>query len=348
MGPINLQEGYTERQSVMAVDTLDTNLLQSAKKPKPIPGAVPPAPVNPKKKRALKKIAYAVIFLWAFLLFTVLKIPDSVVANFILNALNQGTAYQWQAESAKLGFFPIPHLRISKLKMEPKMPGSGGPIALDEIRLYPNPFSLIPMGGRAALGGSFSADVYGSTIKGSAAAGNNPALRIEANSVDLAKITPLSQGGYDLKGILSTIFIKFAIPGERIGLADGELSLKGKNVVFDPAALQLNFPLPILNFGEADIHATASHGQVKIDKLKIGSPGKDLEIKIASGLIVLSDVLPNTRYELHLLIKPSNGIEKAVPGLMAMLSSMATKREDGFYAMKLAGTLAAPAFPVKD
>ena len=57
--------------------------------------------------------------------------------------------------------------------------------------------------------------------------------------------------------------------------------------------------------------------------------------------------MPLTKYDLHLLVKLSPTIEKAVPALSSMLAVMATKRADGFYGIKIAGKLSDPAPSIK-
>ncbi|HEY8280287.1 MAG TPA: type II secretion system protein GspN, partial [Bdellovibrionota bacterium] len=280
--------------------------------------------------------------------FTMLKVPDSAVANFLLNSLNQSTPYQWQAETIRLGFFPFPHLKVEKLNLDPKFPGAGPALAVEEFRVYPNPFSLLPLGGPPAFGGSFRAEAYKANFHGYFAAGSDVKLRVETANADLAKFLPLNPTGSDLKGNITNLFIQILLPSQRASLADGEISVQGKNVAIDPSMFQLPIALPILNLGELDIQGSVSRGQVKITKFKLGSPGKDLELQIPNGSITLSDVTPNTRYDLHLLIKPSGAIIAAVPGITAMLDSMATRKPDGFYGLRLQGSLAAPGFPSKD
>lgn len=327
------------------LDSLDTNLLQSAKRRVDAP---PESDAAIRRKNIFKKVAYAIFFFWALVFFTVLKVPDSLITNSILNSLNQNTPYQWQAETVGLKFFPLPHLRFEKLALEPKIIGAGLPLSLDELRIYPNPFSLIPLWGGSSFGGSFRAAAYKGVLSGSMYMGGSSSIRLETDSLDLAQITPLVNAGIDVKGIVSSLAMKLSLPNQRMSLADGDITLKGKNFFVDPASFQTGFVLPILNLGDVDVQATARRGQVKIEKFKVGGSGKDLEVQITSGTIILADVSLNTRYELHLKIKPAPAIQTTVPGLVAMLESMATKQADGFYAMKLQGTLGSPGFPAKD
>lgn len=331
----------------MATDALDPNLLRSSKSgAKAATPSEVPAHNPSRRKEILKMLAYAGFFLWALVFFTMLKVPDSVVTNFLLNTLNQNTPYQWQAERISLGFFPLPHLRLDKLNLEPKF-GVGVPIALDEVKIYPNPFSLIPIGGSAAFGGSFRAEAYKAVVKGSFSSGANLSLRIDTDSVDLSKVTPIARSGVDLKGSIANLHFQITLPSQRLANADGELDLKGKNMVFDPGSLSLPMTLPILNLGDVAVQAQIQRGQVKIEKFKIGAAGKDLDV-LVNGTVNLADVTPNTRYDLHVQLKPSAAIKAAVPGIESMLGNFATLKPDGYYAMRIQGTLSAPAFPAKD
>lgn len=313
----------------MVSETLDTSLLPSSKKAKPDGGAAP-TPAASRKKRILKGLAYAAFFFASLVFFTVVKIPNSAIANYLLNYANRAsTSYNFQAEKIAVRFFPLPHLEVANLAMEPRFPGAGVPVALEEVKLYPNPL--------VGLGASFRATGYRNSIRGAASPSS---FKLEGESVDLAKLTPLADLGLDLKGLLSSLYVQLSMSGQRVSTADGEVRIVGKNIVFDPTNFGLPVPLPVLQLGDLELQGTATNGQVKIDKLKLGSPGKDIEIQVPSGTLTLSDVALNTRYDLHVIIKPSPAIEKAVPLLPSMLSAMATKRPDGFFGIKLAGTFA--------
>jgi type II secretion system protein N len=313
----------------MATEALDTNLLQSSKRPKPGDSAAGETPGQRRKKKILKGLAYAFFFLVSLFFFTLLKIPDSAVANFLLNYANANApGYSVQAEKVAVRFFPLPHLELEKLALDPRFPGAGLPLAFDKLSLYPNPL--------LGLGTSFTANAYSATINGSASMNS---LKIQSSGLELGKFTPLSQAKLDIKGLISSLVVQLSMENRRLATADGEIKLQGKNFVFDPSSLGLPMPLPVLNLGDIDVQGTANNGVVKIEKFKVGSPGKDLELQIATGTITLSDVMLNTRYDLHLLIKPSPAFEAAAKDLTSMLTVMATKRTDGFYGIKLAGTM---------
>lgn len=331
----------------MATDALDPNLLRSKAAGKPAEAEGTPTMSGGRRKRVLKRVAYAAFFFWSLVTFTLIKIPDSAVANFLLNSLNQNTPYQWQAEKIGIGFFPAPHLRMEKLGLEPKFPGAGVPLFLDEVRIYPNPLALIPIGGGPSFAGSFRAEAYKATIRGYFSTGRDVSLHVETDSADLSKITPL-ESHVDLKGNVTALDFRIYLPSQRVGSADGEVTLKAKNIQFDPSGLGLPIVLPLLNLGEVDVQGTLTKGQLKIEKFKVGGAGKDLDLQIPNGTVNLSDVTPNTRYDLHVLLKPSPAIDKAVPGLSSTMGMWSTIKPDGSYAMRVQGTLGAPGFPARD
>jgi type II secretion system protein N len=326
--------------------SLDTSLLSTGRQGKNKQQPANTDSTDPKAKRALKIAAYAAIFFSSLAFFTILKIPDSLVANVALNNLNSQTPYQWQAERIGLAFFLTPHVYFEKLNLEPTQPG-GVPLALNELRFYPNPFSLLPIGGPPALGGSFKADAYSSYFWGSFSSGTNLNLRLETEDCDLAKLTPLSETGLSLKGIASSVYVKLSLPNQRLSLADGEIDLKGKNLVFDPGPLSLPITLPILKLGDLEIKGSINHGAFKIEKLQLGGAKGDLELQ-ANGTITLADNSTLTRVDLHLRVKPSPNLEKAVPTLPGLLDALGTKKPDGFYAFKMSGMVSQMGPPQKD
>lgn len=326
---------------------LDTSLLSTPKRGKSEAAPAVNAPTS-RGKQALKIAAYAGFFLASLSLFTFLKVPDAVVANSLLNFLNRSTAYRWQAEKVAVGFFPLPHLVAEKLSLEPKLRGAGLPLHFDSLKVRPSPLSFLPSGRGPSFGVSFEAEAYKAKLTGFVSGTATTRLELATNGLDLAKVTPLSQDGQNLKGMITSLVLKLAMEGERLSTASGELKATARNVSLDPAMFQLPMPLPVLDLGPLEAQGALTRGQLRIEKLNVGAPGKDLELRITSGTVTLSDALPNTRYDLKVLLKPSDVIEKAIPGAAALLGSMATKRPDGFYSMRLTGTLASPAFPQKE
>jgi type II secretion system protein N len=102
-----------------------------------------------------------------------------------------------------------------------------------------------------------------------------------------------------------------------------------------------------LDLGALDLQARADKGKVTLEKVSVGSPGRDLEVR-ASGVIQLSDNVQFSRMDLRLRLKPSAKILAAMPSLKTMLETVAALQGDGFYSMRLSGTFAQPGLPQPD
>lgn len=330
----------------MAIDTLDTNLIAS-RGPNKKADEAPPVPVVPisRQKKIMKILAYCLIFLVSFLFFLIIKTPDSLVTNFTLGQLNTTTPYNWRADRVGFRVFFLPHLTFEKLELEPKF-GVGTSLSVASANIYPSLLSLIPSK-TPNFRGSFSAEAYQGEFSGSFSLGTDVALAANVDNLDLAKFTPLGQSGVDLKGMITSFVTDITMEAQKLSRSDGTLHLIAKNLVFDPASLQLPMPVPILDLGPAEIQGKILRGKLKLEKATIGNASKDLELRV-EGDIQLQEPVNFSRVDLHLRIKPSDKLLKALPSLQGMLTSLAAKRADGFYGMKLSGSLAAMGIPQPD
>ncbi|MGE3262800.1 MAG: type II secretion system protein GspN [Bacteriovoracia bacterium] len=329
----------------MAVDTLDTNLLSSRGKKSEATPTEPAAPVS-RGKKAMKIAAYVLIFLVALLFFMIMKVPDSAVTNLTLTQLNLNTPYNWRADKVGFRLFFLPHLVFEKLELEPKFQiGSGASIT--KMQIYPSLLSLIPSGPTPNFRGSFSAEAYKGNFSGSFSLGSNTDVSLQVENLDLASFTPLSQAGIDLKGVLTSLITDLSLEGQRLSKGDGTIRAAGKNIVLDPASLQLPVALPILDLGPLEIQAKLLRGKLLLEKVQLGGPTKDLELRV-EGNIQLAEPVNYSRLDLRLRLKPSDRLLRALPTLQSMLDSLAAKRSDGFYGMKLAGSIAAVGLPQPD
>lgn len=330
----------------MLIDTLDQNLVASGRKnaqpPLPEEALTPPS----RRKKVLKAVSYTAIFFVSLLFFFYLKTPSSLVQGLVLNTLNQSGPYQWQADSVSTRLLLLPHLKAENLNVSPRYGVGMPPVTFKELRLYPSLLSLIPWTGRMNPSVSFDGEAYGAKFSGTAAP-QEPSFSLSLTDADFARLIPLKEAGIDIIGVISSLEANLTMPGQRLSQATGTVAAKGKNMVVDPAALRLPLPLPILDLGALDFQARVDQGKLKIERMNVGSPGKDLEIR-GTGDIQLADNLNLSRVDLRLRLKPSEKILNAMPSLRGMLGSLAALGADGFYAMKFSGTLGMLGLPQPD
>lgn len=330
-------------------DTLDTNLLATGKKAKlPAAASPEPKPMQPARKRALKILAYVLIFLFSLVLFLLMKIPSSLVTNTALQYINAASPLEVQAQSLNFSLLLLPHLNAEKLELSPRFPDTGNPILIDKAKLYPGIKTIfLAASGKPGFAGSFDLDAYKANANGSFSAGADTSLDLELTGLDLGKFAPLTEAGIQLQGLVQSLTLDIVMNANRLSQADGEIQLRGKNFVIDPAQFQLPMALPILDFGPVEILGKLQKGKLRLDKAQLGEAAKDMELK-AEGEIILKEPLTFSQVDLKLRLKPSEKIKKAIPTLEGMLGMVGAKRADGFYGMKIKGVLSQPMLPTPD
>lgn len=311
-------------------------------------GSELPPLAQSRAKRILKALAYVAIFFAALILFIALKLPDSLISNSVLNALNTNTPYRWQAEKINAKFLLLPHLNTEKLTMESKGVGSTmPPITFDTMKVYPSLLSLIPITGAFRPRVSFDGTAYQATLQGSAKMGNDLSVNFLGENVNLAKLTPLREMGVDLQGVFTSLTTQLDAENGDLSRANGTFDIQGKGLVVDPAALPIPMSLPILDLGPADIKAKITNGRVDLERFQLGGTGKDLELRV-TGDIRLSRNPAFSPANLRVVLKFSPKVMQAMPSLKGLLDSLATPQPDGGYAMRFSGTLANLGMPRQD
>lgn len=333
----------------MEAGSLDPNLLATGRRPKGAPADPAPLPApSSKKRKVMKGIAYVAIFLAAFAFFLLWKIPGGIVTNFVLQKINEAGPYRVDARNVELKILFVPHIEFEGMQLSPKYPAGGMTYEFENLKLYPSLSMLASLlTGSPAVKTSFIADAYKAEWSGNVSLGNDTEIGLDAENIDLTKLSPLVDAGIEIKGIVKKLGIDLAMAGQKISRANGDILVSGANFEIDPAAFQVPMPLPILNLGPVEIQGKLTNGRLQFQKAQVGGPGSDLEIRL-EGDIQLSDTIPYSRMNLRLRIKPSDKLKKAVPTLEGMLGVVAAKRADGFYGTKVNGTLANPGLPTPD
>lgn len=333
----------------MEAGSLDPNLLATGRRPKGAAADTAPAPApSSRRKTILKGIAYVAIFFTAFLFFLLLKIPSGIVTNFVLQKINESGPYRVDARKVEMKLLMVPHLNFEGMQLSPRYPGAGMSFDLDKLELYPS-FRMLGslLTGAPAVKAGFVAEAYKANWSGSVSLGNDTDFGLDAENIDITKLTPLLEAGVELKGVIQKLAVDLAMTAQKISRANGEIRLSGTNFQVDPGAFQVPMPLPILDLGPVEIQGKLTNGRLVFQKAQVGAAGRDLELRL-EGDIQIADTLPYSRMNLRLRIKPSEKLKKAVPTLEGMLGMVAAKRADGFFGTKLSGTFASPGLPTPD
>ncbi len=206
---------------------------------------------------------------------------------------------------------------------------------------------------------SFGADAFGGQVSGSVASGSNEqTFDIGLDRLNVGQMPILDDlVGLPMKGNLQGQ-VEIILSDKKWSKGDGKLGLSIDNLkVGDGKAKVLNaIALPEVNVGKVSLSATIAAGRLKIDKLS--AKGQDLDLAVEGG-VRLRDPVGTSMLDLNLRFRFSDayrGKNETTRGLLGEPGSKApglfeltpqvqkSKRPDGYYGWRIAGTLDRPVF----
>lgn len=325
-------------------------------------------------------VGYSAFFFFALLLFIYWSFPydrvrDKIIAEF---EKSQKTPYGAPKQTLSIGklepsWFTGVILKDVALTTTPADPNKAPSVLrADEVRARISFGSLFS----SAKDLTFSAKALGGTIEGSvthkpSAAPTTPTpgkkdtgpkydrtMKIELNDLSMAELTPLRDAvgtavGGTLKGTIDVTY------GEtRIDKANGTVALELENFWVSDGKTPFKIPslkavfgseditLPQIVIGNVPVQISVKNGVATIEKFE--GKGKDLELGI-DGRVTLRESVAESDLGLSLRFKFNDSYKKkgeSTAGLLLLLDSepklRASKRSDGFYALRVNGPLGNP------
>lgn len=233
--------------------------------------------------------------------------------------------------------FLLPKLVISNLNLPRSCTGASEDLFLKTVTLNYHLISFAP------FGLPFRADtqIYGQDLSLYYVLGfGKQSIRLKDQTLDLAKFGPLLPK-LKLKGLL-TIDMKSILNGNAIS----ELTIKASSSNFEiPSQNIQGFSLPNLPIKDLFLDAeTQADNKLKINKFIIGGNNQDSPIRATlTGNINLAQTnTMNSTLLLNSEVSISDDFKQSLPILEMMLGNFEIK--DGFYQIKIGGTLGAPSF----
>ena len=325
-------------------------------------------------------IAYSTFFSWAFLLFVYWTFPYDRVRDRIISEFEKSqkvppggprqTLSIGKLEPSWFTGVVLKDVVLTSYPADPAKPKNT--LAADEIRARVSFGSLFS----PAKDLTFSAKALGGTIEGSVThkPSQNPSssapapgkkdagprfdrtIKLELDGLSLAELGPLREAigtavGGTLKGSIDVTY------GEtRIDKANGTVSLELENFWVSDGKTPFKIPalkavfgseditLPQINIGNVPVQVSVKNGVATIEKME--GKGKDLELGV-DGRIVLRESVPESDLGVNLRFKFNDSYKKkgeSTAGLLLVLDSepklRASKRPDGYYALRVHGPLA--------
>ena len=208
---------------------------------------------------------------------------------------------------------------------------------------------------------SFRIDAFDGTIKGTFDdSGKERNVDVTFDGVDMSKIDAIAANvGFPLEGKLFGN-LKFQLPEGKASKANGTVALEIRDMIAGNAKeLTVKTPLgpftlPRLKIGNFAVNGDAKEGILKITK--VGASGADVDVN-GDGRVQLREVATDAHLEVNLKFKINDGYRNTndktkmlfgAPGakekpMLEMDPRMAkSKTADGYYGLKIGGTLGRP------
>jgi len=314
-------------------------------------------------KRLAPKVGYPLFYLLALVVFLSWTFPydklkERIVTTFNAQQRNSSAPTELQIEeldSSWLTGVKAKGVKLISPSADPTKPPAE--IKIDEARARVSLLGLL-MGNKDV---SFRIDAFGGVIKGSFEdSGKERNVDVAFEDVDMSKIDAIAaSAGFPLEGKLGGT-LKLQLPEGKASKGNGAIDLEIKDM-YAGNAKELTvktplgpFTLPRLKVGNFAVSGDAKDGILKITK--VGASGGDVDVT-GDGRVQLREVATDARLEVNLKLKINDGYRNkndktkmlfGAPGgkdkpMLEMDPRMAkSKTADGYYALKVGGTLAKP------
>ncbi|HEY8073370.1 MAG TPA: type II secretion system protein GspN [Labilithrix sp.] len=297
----------------------------------------------------------AIFFSWTFPYDT---LKERIVATF--NAGQRGSSSPTELSIDELDSSFVTGIKAKGVKLiQPPTDPSKGPteIKIDEARARVSLLSLL-VGNKDV---SFKIDAFDGTIKGSyAESSKERSVEVNFEGVDMSKIDAISANvGFPLDGRLNGT-IALTLPEGKASKGNGTINLEVKEM-YAGNAKELTvktplgpFTLPRLKVGTFTITGEAKDGVLKLTK--IGSSGGDVDVQ-GDGRVQMRENATDAHLDANLKFKVNDAYRnkndktqllfgrpgaKDTPMLEMDQNMKRSKTSDGFYQLRVTGTLAKP------
>jgi type II secretion system protein N len=314
-------------------------------------------------RRILPKVGYPLFYLFALAIFLSWTFPydklkERIVTTF--NAQQRGSSMPTELQIEDLDSSWVTGVKAKGVKLiSPSSDATKPPaeIKIDEARARISLLGLL-IGNKDV---SFRIEAFGGIIKGSFEdSGKERDIDVTFEDVDMGKIDAIAANvGFPLDGKLGGT-LKLQLPEGKASKGNGAVNLEVKDM-YAGNAKELTvktplgpFTLPRLKVGNFTVTGDAKDGILKITK--VGASGGDVDVT-GDGRVQLREVATDAHLDVNLKFKINDGYRNkndktkmlfGAPGskekpMLEMDQRMAkSKTSDGFYGLKVGGTLAKP------
>jgi len=299
-------------------------------------------------------VCFAVFLSWTF---PYEKLKERIVTTF--NAGQRGSASPMALDIDDLDSSFVTGVKAKGVHLTQLGGESGKPsvITIDQARARISVLGLL-VGNRDV---SFKIEAFDGTVSGTFGDnGKQRDIELEFDGVDMARIEAIAQNiGFPLEGRLNGT-LKLDLPEGKASKGNGTIALEVREM-FAGTAKELTvktplgpFTLPRLKVGTFSVAGEAKEGVLKVTK--IGATGGDVDVQ-GDGRVQLREVATDAHLDVGLKFKVNDAYRSkndktkllfGTPGgkdkpMLEMDPNMGrAKTPDGYYQLRVSGTLAKP------
>lgn len=306
-------------------------------------------PRTSRAQRALRAAGWGGFAVFCLLLFTVLKVPEHRLKNFVQGSIASALAARgvtFTASESSISFLFGITYEMKDVTLNPPPPQPA--VRIDRIRVSPSLFSLLlgRVGGTVKLEQGDGELKASFAVKGASGGPGEFSLSFQAKDMNLARLAVLPiaagiQGGMVMSG-------EGSVSGDlnAPSTLTGDVKLQLKRVVIEQQAI-MGFSIPRVSIADGEIALALGQSKATIRAFRLGKPGGTDDLNATLGGEV---VLGNSWATSNLNLKARFGLSQAAAKSFGFFLTLldAGKQTDGSYAYNLTGPMRMPTpTPVK-
>lgn len=307
--------------------------------------SVPPAAAS-RMKKIFRGAGWFIFGLACLVVFTLIKIPEARLKNFVHGSISaalapQGITFSAGESHVSIGFGIYYEMKDVTLHLPEPHPV----VHIDEVEFTPSllPMILGKMGGKVRV---YNGDGYLKASFSSAGSAAQPLkdlnVTFKAGDLDLGKlgVLPIAAG---VAGSLNLVSATGSLSGNPMDPSSltGSVQAAFSGIRIDQQAI-MGFSIPQLGISEGELDATIEKSKANVKNLRLGKAGnaKDDIIANVSGEVLLGKTWNNSNLNIKTRFTFSEKILKAYALLGTLLA--AGKQTDGSFAFNLTGPMTSP------
>lgn len=289
-----------------------------------------------KARRLLKKTGWVLLALFLLIFFTVMKLPEDRVKNYVQGSISSALSGHGVGFTAGQSWVSIIlGLSYTMKDVTLTLPPPHPSVKIDRISASPSFLSLLT----GALGGNLSVNHgEGKLGLGFSTRKTSTSFSFTAKSIDLGKlgILPMAAGLQGTGIVSGSGWLKgdFSVPNT----LNGEIHVDLSKFVLSQQMIQ-GFSIPQINVSEGKLDVVIEKGKALVKTLKLGKIGDSSDDIHAhfTGDIQLEKQFDNSKLNLKSEFSLSEKITKSISLLDLLLG--AGKQPNGSYAFLFTGQI---------